>query len=350
VRPFRTALVTTALLVALPLALAQAVAPFGAVVHITPTTCQQSVSSTSATGTTRGYYRCSTGSWRSFQGTGSSWTTGPTPYTASQRVLAVAVDGNRTWQVTTDSTGTWIRSRIGSTYYGGRRLTTALVDGGDAAVVAAGGLYYVVWSQGNGEGGAYLYEAHTLDGAVSSHRFYSTSNTNNREFEPSMAYQSATHKVVLAWTHSLSVSQNSVLMSSSSGGPWAAPKSVASDAFYPSMAVTGSRVAIGYTTYSGTCGCSGRVALGTTAGITGRHAVTGQVAGGLLVATSNGIIGAVWLSRISPYPIRIASYASGAWTERTLGSPYPQQLNDIGSAGGKLRVFAGYGYIGVRSQ
>lgn len=347
----RFSALVVALLVAVPLTNAHAVAPFGPVVHITPTYCQQSVSATSTSGTTRGYYICNGGPWRSFQGSGSSWTTAATPYGSNQGVLAVAVDGSITWQVTVDSTGTWIRSRIGSTYYGGRRLTTTKLRREDVTLVAAGGKYDVVWSQDGGpSGGAQLWEAHTLGGTVLPRRFYGSTSSMNREGYPSMAYQSSTHKVVLAWTHAITQSQQSVLMSSSSGGAWAAPKTVANNAFFSSVAVYGSRVAIGYSTYTGTCGCSGRVALGTTSGITGRHALTGQVDGWPLVAISNGIIGAVWLSRISPYPIRVAAYASGAWTERTLGSPYPSFLHDIGSAGGKLRVFAGYGYIGVRYQ
>lgn len=351
----RIAALSAALLAVVPLTPALAVAPFGPTYRVTPNNCGF-VSATSSSGQTRGYEACTNG-WRFVQGSGSSWTSSASPYSASENVLAVAMDGASTWQVTSNSGGTYLRSRTGSTYNPGKRLTAQRVGTGDAAIVALGGRYLVVWSQGNGAGGAHLWEAHTLGSNTAPRLLYGNANQPNwREVNPSLAYQATTHRTVLAWSHQLNASQNSVFMTNGAGGPWATVRTVAGGAWQPSVAVEGSTVAIGYGREDGTtCRCGGAVATGTTSGMTSVHALSGQLNVPPKVALSNGVLGAVWIARSSQatYPLRVATRSSGVWSERVIGTlSNPYGLGDVASVAGRLRVFASYpgNYVGVRSQ
>jgi hypothetical protein len=350
----RAATVVVAALLSIALTTpAEAVTAFGSVVRMTSNGCG-GVVGTSPTGTTRGFVICSaTSGWRFVQGSGASWSTASSPYGNNTDILAVAVDGTTTWFVTTSDSGTYIRRRSGSTYYTGIRLTPKRVNPREVGLVASGGKYHAVWAQENGAGGSTLWEAHTLNSVLQPRRFYGSLTSGTAEHLPSLAYQSSSHKVVVAWTRAVTQSQQSVVMSYSSGASWHAPISVASGAYGTSLAVSGSTVVIGYAAMAAApCSCS-RVATGTISGITARRALSGQSYSVPRVAISSGVVGAVWQSGISPYPVRATTRVSGTWSERTIGSPYPTASNGlvgVASVSGKLRFFAYYGYLGMRTQ
>lgn len=354
----RTAVLTAAALALLPMAPAHATGAVGPVQRVTGNNCYHSVTVTPPDGITRGFANCSSGV-RYVQGSGTTWSTAASPYGPNEVIAAVAVDGSTTWMITSNANGTFLRSRTGTTYNAGKRLTATRSLRDSAALLAVGGRYLAVWSDnGPNNSGAHLWEAHTLGGNAAPKKLYGDDNDPNYyETNPQLAYQPSTHRAVLVWQHQKTTSITSVLMTNGGGGPWATVRTVAPNSYRPSLALSGSTVAVGYGRLGGsTCGCAGAVSTGTTSGMTATHALSGELTWGPLVAVSNGVLGAVWVMRTntSPQPVRITTRSGGVWSERILGTPYPQgnAIEGVGSAGGRLRFFATYdpNFVGVRSQ
>lgn len=344
----RLGVLVLALLALLPSTPARAVGAFGGNVRVAQGAYYARLG-IGTDGVTRGFVQVGQ-SWRYVQGSGSRWTT--SPVTLDGNPLAVAVSGTTTWFVVRSTGGLYVRSRSASGAIAKGPKLTADPNTTDVTLAAADGRWWAVWSQQSGQGGSYLYEAHTLAGDGRTRLAFS-SGSQVTDGGPSLAWMPATRTAVIVWTHGRSEGTNSLVRTTSKGGAWGRPSQVDSQGFGGVVVTNGSTVAIA-AVHRTTKGAVLGVWVGGATGALPRRQTTLLIgAGNISIGASGSRITATF-NAFQPSGATIARVLErngSTWTEATLAQPAGSKALDTQSYRGRARVFFYRGSdITVRSQ